>query len=99
MFTDRARPKGSGDGTAPAKEPSQKHRRRKMTNWRIIVALGVLLAGCAGLQGTHRRDAASGYWRGEMDRMGWPEPFAVDIERDGEAFQGAWLSSPEVGSR
>jgi len=70
-----------------------------MTNWRIITALAVLLAGCAGLQGTHRRDAASGYWRGEMDRMGWPEPFAVDIERDGEAFQGAWLSSPEVGSR
>ena len=70
-----------------------------MTNWRSIAALGLLVAGCAGIQMKQQRDVASGYWRGEIDRMGWPEPFAVDLERDGDTFRGAWQSSPELGSR
>jgi len=70
-----------------------------MMNWKTIAALGAVTAGCAGVQMSQPRDVATGYWSGEIDRHGWPEPFALDIERDGNAFRGAWQSAPELGSR
>ena len=70
-----------------------------MMNWKTIAALGALMAGCAGMQPKQQRDVATGYWSGEIDRHGWPEPLALDIERDGDVFRGAWQSAPELGSR
>src|SRR6266446_4826189 len=57
-----------------------------MMNGKTIAAMGALTAGRAGVQMSRPGDAATGYRRG-------------DIERDGNAFLGAWQSAPELGSR
>ena len=70
-----------------------------MKTWTTIAVLAALTAGCAGLQTTPQRDPATGFWMGEISRDGWPEPFALNIARDGTGFRGAWRGAPELGTR
>src|SRR3954466_9712659 len=60
-----------------------------MSAWKAIAVLAAV-TGCAGVQRTAEADLASGHWIGEIDRHGWRQPVALDIERDGEAWHGQW---------
>ena len=68
-----------------------------MTGWKTVAIL-TALTGCAGVQTTGQRDA-SGHWVGELDRDGWLQPLALDIERENGAYRGEWRSAVGVRSR
>jgi len=68
-----------------------------MTGWKTV-AIVTALAGCAGVQTTGQRDA-SGHWVGEIDRDGWLQPLALDIERENGAYRGEWRPAVGVRSR
>ncbi len=65
-----------------------------MTGWKTIVSLAAF-AGCASLHPAASRDLAVGHWKGEIDRGGWLQPLAFEIEKDGNSYRGDWRS--EVG--
>src|SRR5258707_12891114 len=65
--------------------------RRKMTGWKTIVSLAAF-AGCASLHPAASRDLAVGHWKGEIDRGGWLQPLAFEIEKDGNSYRGDWAS-------
>jgi hypothetical protein len=75
-----------------------------MTRW-MVVALVAALAGCAGVQrqwsspSTVGQRDASGHWVGELDRDGWLQPLAVDIEQENGAYRGELRSAAGVRSR
>jgi hypothetical protein len=54
------------------------------------VAILVALTGCAGIQTVRQHDVAAGHWIGEVDRDGWSEPLAVDIEGENGVYRGQW---------
>src|SRR3954462_15881708 len=60
-----------------------------MSAWKAIAVLAAVTS-CAGVQRTAEADLASGHWIGEIDRNGWRQPVALDLERDGEAWHGQW---------
>jgi hypothetical protein len=68
-----------------------------MTGWKTV-AIVTALTGCAGVQTIGQRDA-SGHWVGEIDRDGWLEPLALDIERENGDYRGEWRPAVGVRSR
>ena len=66
-----------------------------MSGWKTI-ALVAALTGCAGVQRAQERSSASGHWIGEVNRNGWRQPVALDIERDHGALRGQWRGVRET---
>jgi len=66
-----------------------------MSGWKTI-AVAVALTGCAGVQTAQQRSFASGHWVGEVDRDGWTQPVALDIESDHGALRGQWRTVKET---
>ena len=62
-----------------------------MNGWKMIVILAAF-AGCASMRPAASRDLAAGRWTGEVDRGGWPQPLAFEIENDGNSYRGEWRS-------
>ena len=57
---------------------------RSLTTMAVLAAL----AGCAGVQGTQGREFAAGHWTGEIDRDGWVQPLAIDIQQENGTYRG-----------
>lgn len=57
---------------------------RSLTTMAVLAAL----AGCAGVQGTQAREFAAGHWTGEIDRDGWVQPLAIDIQQENGTYRG-----------
>jgi len=55
-----------------------------------MIAVAVALTGCAGVQATQQRNSAAGHWIGEIDRDGWRQPVALEIESENGAYSGQW---------
>jgi hypothetical protein len=66
-----------------------------MNGWKTIVTL-IAFAGCASLRTAADRDPAVGRWKGEIDRGGWLQPLAFEIEKHGNSYRGDWRSEPGV---
>jgi hypothetical protein len=62
-----------------------------MSGWKAIAVVAAL-TGCAGVQTAQQRSFASGHWVGEVDRDGWTQAVALDIENDHGALRGQWRS-------
>jgi hypothetical protein len=66
-----------------------------MNAWKAIVILGAF-AGCASFRAAGERDPAVGRWTGEIDRGGWQQPLAFEIEKDGNSYRGDWRADVGV---
>ncbi|HET7787539.1 MAG TPA: hypothetical protein VFL36_16325 [Myxococcales bacterium] len=60
------------------------------------VAVLVALSGCAGVQAVGQGGSVSGHWIGEIDRDGWRQPVALDIESENGAWTGQWRAVREA---
>jgi len=63
-----------------------------ISGWKQMMIAAVALAGCAGVHPTSGRDSVAGRWTGEVDRDGWSQPLAFEIEKDGDSYRGEWRS-------
>ena len=52
--------------------------------------LCAVLAGCAGLYSTAKREPLAGRWRGVVDREGWPEAVTFRFDHGGGPWEGEW---------
>jgi len=66
-----------------------------MNGWKMTVILAAF-AGCASMRPAASRDLAVGRWTGEVDRGGWPQPLAFEIENDGNSYRGEWRTEAGV---
>lgn len=66
-----------------------------MSGWKTIAVVAAM-TGCAGVQTAQQRNSASGHWIGEVDRDGWSQAVALDIESDAAGWRGQWRAVRET---
>jgi hypothetical protein len=57
--------------------------------WKALV-IAAAFAGCASVGNAPDRQRAVGYWSGAIDRGGWREPMAFQIENHDGSYHGEW---------
>jgi hypothetical protein len=64
-----------------------------------VIALLASLTGCAGVQPMAQRDFISGHWTGAIDSDGWMQRVSLDLQRENDAYRGAWRPAEKASEQ